>query len=203
MKGLPNSRWVKIALLNHLSGTWHSPYLDYICGLRLMVSLHDAPPTLHYLRQHLFKWSLFQVNLSLRSGSLSYLPPLESYHKAFYVRPSKHLSVIASFKLSNSGLGNKCPLPGQDRLTECPRCPTPAPPTEEHLLFVCPFIQQTRVATGIDSFRTVCALRGYSIMKMFSLYVTGLDALGHCISVEDYHERGATLSAMRTAWLHS
>ena len=198
---LPNSRWVKIALLNHLSGTWHSPYLDYICGLRVMVSLHDAPPTLHYLRQHLFQWSLFQINSSLRSGSLSYIPPIESFHKALYVHPSKHLNVIASFKLSNSGLGNKCPNPGQDRLTECPRCPTPAPPTEEHLLFVCPSIQQTRVATGIDSFRTVCTFRGYSITEMFSLYVTGRDVLGHCITVEDYHERGATMTAMRTAWL--
>ena len=166
-----------------------------------MVSLNDVPPTLHYLRQHLFNWSLFQINSSLRTGPLSYIPPLESFHKADYVRPSKYLNVIASFKLSNSGLGNKCPILDQERLTECPRCPLPAPPTEEHLLFACPYIQRTRIETGIDSFRTVCTFRGYTITEMFSLYVTGRDVLGHCITIGDYFERGATMIAMRTAWL--
>ena len=84
--GLPNSRWVKIALLDHLTGSWVSPYIQYISKLRSKVSLYDPSPTLHYLRQHAFKWALFDTNQSLmNSTSLSGIPALESFKKAEYL----------------------------------------------------------------------------------------------------------------------
>ena len=115
--------------------------------------------------------------------------------------PSQHLATIASFKLANAGLGNKCPLPGKARMASCPKCPVPVPNSEEYLLFVCPSVQRTRVETGLDSFRTQCILKGFSITKMFVLFVTGKDLSGGTLTLQDYYERGAAMSAMRKAWL--
>ena len=109
---LPDSRWVKIALLNHLTGTWHSPYLAYITKLRTATSLYEAPPSLLHLRRHLFQWALFQTNSALHSSHLNHIQPLFSFQKALYVCLSKHLNVIASFKFLNAHLGNKAPLTG-------------------------------------------------------------------------------------------
>ena len=199
---LPNSRWVKIALLDHLTGSWVSPYIQYISKLRSKVSLYDPPPTLHYLRQHVFKWALFDTNQSLlNSTSLSGIPALESFKKAEYVRPSRYLNVIASFKLKNAGLGNKCPLSGYPRFLTCPRCEVPTPLNEEHLLFVCPSVQQTRKETGLETLKTQYTLWDFSVSKMYQFFVNGLDFRGHPISLPDYFERGSTMSAMRAAWL--
>ena len=115
--------------------------------------------------------------------------------------PSQHLPTIASFKLANAGLGNKCPLPGKPRMTTCVQCPVPVLLNEEHLLFVCPSVQRTRVETGIDSFRTQCVLKGFSTNKMFVLFVNGMDLSGNRLPLGDYFERGAAMSAMRKAWL--
>ena len=202
MLWLPNSRWVKIALLDHLTGSWASPYIQYISRLRSKVSLYDPPPTLHYLRQHLFKWSFFETNRSLsNSSSLMGIAALDSFKKADYLCPSRYLTVIASFKLKNAGLGNKCPLTGNLRFSTCPRCEVSEPLCEEHLLFVCSSIQQKRKETGLETLKTQYTLRGFSISKMYSLFVNGLDILGHPISLKDYLERGSTMSAMRAAWL--
>ena len=198
---LPNSRWVKVALLEHLAGSWVSPYLAYICNLRTTVSLHDEPPTLLFLRKHMFQWALWRTNVFFNTISLPCLEPLQSFKKEWYVCPSQHLATIASFKLANAGLGNKCPLPGKARMVSCPRCPVPVPNNEEHLLFVCPSVQRTRVETGLDSFRTQCILRGFSTAKMFVLFVTGKDLSDDRLPLRDYFERGAAMSAMRKAWL--
>ena len=198
---LPNSRWVKIALLNHLAGTWHSPYLTYITKLRAASSLYEAPPSLLHLRRHLFEWALFKTNLTLSSSSLTHIQPLLSFRKALYVCPSKHLNIIASFKLLNAQLGNKAPLTGLARMETCPHCPIPEQNNEEHLLFVCPYLQNTRVETGLDTFRTHCALYGFSTAKMFGLFVNGRDVFDQPVPLDEYLERGATLAAMRSAWL--
>ena len=198
---LPDSRWVKVALLEHLSGGWVSPYLTYICNLRTAVSLQDEPSSMLYLRKHMFQWALWRTNIFFNNTSLPCLEPLQSFKKEWYVCPSQHLATIASFKLANAGLGNKCPLPGKARMASCPKCPVPVPNSEEYLLFVCPSVQRTRVETGLDSFRTQCILRGFSTTKMFVLFVNGKDLSDDRLPLRDYFERGAAMSAMRKAWL--
>ena len=84
---LPNSRWVKMALLEHLAGSWVSPYLAYICNLRTTVSLHDEPPTLLHLRKHMFQWVLWRTNIFFNRISLPCLEPLERVKKEWYVCP--------------------------------------------------------------------------------------------------------------------
>ena len=173
----------------------------YITKLRIATSLHEAPPSLLHLRRHLFEWALFQTNSTLRNSSLKHIQPLISFKKALYVCPSKHLNIIASFKLLNAQLGNKAPLTGLARMETCPHCPIPTRNNEEHLLFVCPFLQNTRVMTGLDSFRTNCALYGFQTAKMFGLFVNGRDVFDQPVPLKEYLERGVTLAAMRSAWI--
>ena len=180
---------------------WHSPYLTYITKLRTATSLYEAPPSLLHLRRHLFQWALFQTNSALHSSHLNHIKPLSSFQKALYVCPSKHLNVIASFKLLNAHLGNKAPLTGLARMETCPHCPIPTRNNEEHLLFVCPFVQNTRVQTGLNTFRTHCAYYGFPTAKMFELFVNGRDVFDQPVTLEEYLERGVTLAEMRSAWI--
>ena len=199
---LPDSRWAKIALLDHLSGGWASPYVPYICKLRAATSLFASPPNEHYLRQHLYHWALSETNSSLLSHSLPGLDRLASFKRQPYVFAHQHLSTLASFRLSNAGLGNRCPLPGRLRFTGCPRCQVPSQCTEEHVLFDCSSVHGTRVVTGIALFRTMAVLQGLSTVSMFRIFVRGLDLQGKPVAVADYLERGAAMTAMRDAWLN-
>ena len=109
---LSSRRWVKIAMLEHLSGSWDSPYVSYICKLRQQTSLHSEPPSLHYLGVHLHQWALARINGSVLKQSLPCIQEITSFKKQAYVFSHKYLSTIASFRLSNGELGNKYPLPG-------------------------------------------------------------------------------------------
>ena len=40
---LENSRWVKQALLDHLSMQWQSPYIKYIHGIRTKLGIFELP----------------------------------------------------------------------------------------------------------------------------------------------------------------
>ena len=77
----------------------------------------------------------------------------------------------------------------------------PTPLNEEHLLFVCPSVQQTRKETGLETLMTQYTLWDFPVSKMYQFFVNGLDFRGHPISLPDYFERGSTMSAMRAAWL--
>ena len=141
-------------------------------------------------------------NSSLLSHSLPGLDRLASFKRQPYVFAHQHVSTLASFRLSNAGLGNKCPLPGRLRFTGCPRCQVPSQCTEEHVLFDCSSVHGTRVVTGIALFRTMAVLQGLSTVSMFRIFVRGLDLQGKPVAVVDYLERGAAMTAMRDAWLN-
>ena len=198
---LPDSRWAKVALLDHLRGSWASPYLAYIYKLRSTVSLFSEPPNKHYLRQHLYHWALSMTNSSLLSHHLPGLVPLASFKRQHYVFAHDHLSTLASFRLSNAGLGNICPLPGRERFSACPRCLVPVPCTEEHVLFDCASIQGVRIVTGLALFKTLAVVRGLSTAEMFQIFVRGLDLQKKPIAIAEYLERGAAITEMRNAWL--
>ena len=80
-------------------------------------------------------------------------------------------------------------------------CPSPTPLNEEHVLFACQALHQVRNDTGLDTFKTMCTLRDFSLSKMYSFFVNGWDILGHPIPLSDYFERGSSMAAMRSAWL--
>ena len=196
---LSSDRWVSLALKCHLDDSWSSPYAEYICKLRRGLSLYDPSPSRNYLHRHLNLWFLNNVNEQIVSKSLPCIEPLTCFRKEKYVYSHKHMSTIASFRVANSGLGNKIPIQGLPRLPFCPKCRFPFPNDEVHVIVQCTSLAGMREMLGLSSFFNEC--KGYSSDKMYILYVNGLDEYGNWVSSEDYEARGLNLSKMRSAWV--
>ena len=94
---MPESRWAKKAMLDHLSQRWPSPYLKYINKVRERVHLSFLPPTTRYLRTHLYAWSLSSVNETIHSLSLPNVAPLVRYKRQSYVFEHQYLDTVAQF----------------------------------------------------------------------------------------------------------
>ena len=198
---LPADRWVKVALLDHLSGIWHSPYISYICKIRRECSLFVEPPTMKYLATHMHQWALARTNSSISSHSLPFVSLLTSFMKKPYVYAHRYLSVLAAFRLSNAGLGNKIPLPGSPVQTSCPLCLGVHKLTEAHVLFTCPAVRNTRRETGITLFLTQAAVHGHSESRSHHLFVTGYDLSGKTLDMENYKQRAVAMLNIKSAWL--
>ena len=200
---LPQSRWVKKALLEHLSMCWPSPYLKNISAIRDKVNLHFFPPTTRYLKTHLFQWSLSEVNSQLVDLSLPYVQPLTKYKRQPYVFEHPHLDTIAQFRLSNAGLGNRAPrFAGfqYDRQSHCPLCHG-CKLTESHVVFFCPAVERERKQLDLTFFRGIFTTRGLSEETIFSHFVNGSDWNRNDISRENILDRGLALDTIRGHWL--
>ena len=62
-------------------------------------------------------------------------------------------------------------------------------------------VQNKRRETGIDLFRTQSQLKGYTLAETYFLFVTGRSLAGKMMTVEEYMERGAAISAIKSAWI--
>ena len=199
---LPDSRWVKKALLEHLSLAWPSPYLKNIISIREQVQLPFVPPTLRYLGTHLYQWSLSQTNTVVSQLQLPHVGTLAKYSRQPYVFEHPHLSTIAQFRLSNAGLGNKRPrFAGvlYERQKFCPLCPTTVL-TEAHVIFFCNSIEHHRKEFHLHLYRAACQLKGLDAEQTLSEYINSYDwdAANHrseCLSL------GHALDTLRGHWL--
>ena len=108
---LEDKRWVKIALLDHLSCTWSSPYLAHICDIRSKLKIFGIPTSEKLLKYEINNWFLDDVNTRILQMNLPCLSPLEYFKRASYVCESDNASILAQFKLGVAGLGNRQPLP--------------------------------------------------------------------------------------------
>ena len=200
---LPDSRWVKQALLEHLGMEWPSPYLKYISAIRDTVRLPFVPPTTRYLASHLFQWSLSEVNSTLSRLELPYVSPLTSFKRQPYVSDHRYLDTIAQFRLSNAGLGNRYPrFAGVPylRQTNCPLCNSILL-TEAHVIFFCPYVEHFRGELDLIIFRTICLTKGFSESDTFSLFINGLDWNKKPVDLEEIIARGLALDTLRGHWL--
>ena len=202
--GLPDTRWVKQALLDHLSLAWPSPYFSNILAIREKVQLPFVPPTPRYLSVHLAQWSLAQTNFILSQRSLPYVKQLVSYKRQPYVYEYSQMDTVAQFRLSNAGLGNRFPrfpTEGYARRTTCPLCSC-MNLSEGHVVFFCPAVEQFREELDLKFFRNICIRKGFSEIKTFSLYVNGHDwnELG-VVNDPDFPARGLVMDTIRGHWL--
>ena len=200
---LPASRWVKKALLEHLSLDWPSPYHKYITSIRDKVLLPFVPPTMRYLGSHLHQWSLSETNHLISQHDLPNVGILDNYVRQPYVFEHFHLDTIAQFRLSNAGLGNRFPrFAGAlyARQKSCPLC-TAAVLTEAHVIFFCPSVERFRRDFELNFFRTVCQTKGFSEEKTFRLYVNGYDWNEKPVDGNDFASRGLALDTLRGHWL--
>ena len=198
---LDNHRWVKIALMDHLSGEWLSPYMAYICSVRSKLGLFSVPPSEKLLKIDIMDWFLSSLNAEINSLDLPALLPVVRLDRASYVCEHKNASVLACFKMGVAGLGNREPRLGHLRQPYCPLCPTRQVNNELHLVCECPSASVVRSSTGISSFLTQCTLRGFPMNVSFKLFVNSFDCEFKPISQTSSLERGMALDALREAWL--
>ena len=197
---LNSDRWVSLAMRCHLDNSWSSPYVDYICKLRGEVSLYDPSPSRNYLEQHLNQWFLNRINDQILSKSLPCIEPLTCFRKERYAYSHKYMGSIASFRLSNAGLGNRFALQGLPRLGFCPRCGVHFRMDEVHVVVQCASMGSIREELGLSTFLEKC--EGYSSERKYFLYVNGLDEYGNWTSAGNYESRGFILNRMRSAWIN-
>ena len=200
---LPSHRWVKQAMLDHLSMDWPSPYFKYITEMRDTVRLPFLPPTQRYLSVHLQQWSLSETNHLISKFSLPNVKPLATYSRQPYAFDHPHMDTLAQFRLSNAGIGNRYPRFGgvrYARLSSCPLCPSSVL-SEAHVIFFCPAVELFRKELDLTLFRTICKSKGFSDSHTFMLYVNGFDWNENPVSGADFASRGLALDTLRGHWL--
>ena len=196
---LDSSRWVKQALLDHLSGSWKSPYLAHINAVRSELGIFDAP-----FEAVVWKRLCYNYFLSVTNTTISHVPwlePLERFSRLPYVCESKWSTVISQFRVGNEGLGNKQPRTGYQRKPLCPVCPNRQPNDGHHLLFECSSLSTLRAETGITSFINLCVLKGIASREAYALFITGQDSQRNQVGLSDFFERGKSIYEMRELWL--
>ena len=191
--------WVHQALLDHLDGSWESPYLEYISNLRHMFQIYSLAPGNKEWQVKMSSSFLNNINESILTlpGSM----PIKSFEKAAYVCENENSTVIAEFKLGFAGLGNKIPRPGYTVKPFCPLCPIQHSNNEFHLLFICNSVSRTRSETGLSLYLTTSLIKGLSINEAYKYYICGLDVNGARLSKSDYLQRGKCMATIRKKWL--
>ena len=197
---LPQGRWVRKVLLEHLTGDWNSPYIAYITKIRQELQLYSVPPTIHFLKLHLNLWFINWVNDVISGAALPYVSPVQKFARARYVMEHDGCSTIVSYKFSNAGLGNRAPRPGRRRVSLCTLCS--AHLDELHVAFVCPVLEEFRHrSTDIATFTSFCRTRGILPRLSFKMYLAGLDWMGNLLPVKEFLMRGVILRSITKEWL--
>ena len=200
---LPNTCWVKQALLDHLSVSWTSPYLKYIYRLRTELGLYELPLSTETLVNNLNDFFLNKLSEKLQSSSLSWLRLGNKYKRLSYTREGVASETIAKFKYDSAGIGNK--YPRENRVLKqsyCPLCPTMIPNTVSHIALFCPSIERLRnEQTVIASFRNMCQIKGVPADRMYELLIYGEDWGRKQVSQADMLSRGSDLRLLLDAWL--
>jgi hypothetical protein len=195
---LPDVRWAKKAMEEHMSLTWHSPYWEYVCKIKYKIAL----PYLHskqMIKLHLDSFFLNQLNESIVTANLPAFRPVTRLTRATYVTESPLSAIIAGIKV-NYCRGVQCQ--GNNRARRCPHCPgVPAPKSSEfHVAWVCPSVAQSRLEAGITMFSNMCRLKDMSKEDSFYNYVNGLDVDGKEIALQEIMDRAESLKKVRDKW---
>ena len=146
---LPKSRLVSMAMSDHLSGEWPSPYIAYITRIMEGIKIFDLLPIEHGVNIHLNEWALQETNWKIL---LLQLPCITRV-----LRDRPMFSTIAQFRLNCAGLGNKAPKVGRFRWEQSIICS--ASLDEMHIAFSCPALAVHRNNhTSINFFWNQCRL---------------------------------------------
>ena len=197
---LPQSRWVRRVLVEHLEGGWDSPYILNILKIRQKLGLLFAAPTVPFLKLHLDTWFLNRTNMELSRLNLPCVERLHKFSRQSYVFENDGCSPIACFKFLNAGLGNRAPRIGRRRTGVCSLCSGVL--SEVHVVFDCAFMDAYRSGhTDISVFMTMCRSQGIFSQVAFKMYVTGLDWRGNLVSTSLLLRRGVHLKNILKEWL--
>ena len=200
LMNLPNNRWVRRVLLDHLRGDWTSPYIQYIASIRQKLRILAVPPSSKSLKSLLNSWFLNQTNQELSRLSLHCIPPLTSFSRMRYVCENGGCRPLAKFRLENAGLGNRAPRPGRQRTNRCALCNGSL--DEFHVAVSCPNLDPYRYRhTDIAFHVAMCRTKGIFPVVAFRLYLRGLDWNLNPIPTSGFLKRGQTLQRLTDEWL--
>ena len=200
---LENSRWVKQALLDHLSMQWQSPYIKYIHGIRTKLGIFELPMLTSRLMCFLKDYFLSNTNQELASLSMPWLRPIKFYRRQLYVKESPYSVTLAQFRFNVANMGNKYPRVGRQSVQrDCPLCPQSVRNTVSHLALFCSSVERVRKEqTSISSFRNTCLFKGFSESFTFQLFINGYDWNVNPVGAKDFLDRGRELELLLDSWL--
>ena len=200
---LDDCRWAKQALLEHQACRWTSPYISYIQDIRCKLGLYEMPLSTSRLLTFTKDFFIRQVNKSLASLSLPWIPSISSFSRKLYVQESMCSSTLTKFRYNMAPIGNKYPRAGRAQVHQfCPVCPNNVVNSVVHLALFCPSVEGIRKdQTCISSFRNLCLSKGFTEDETFHLYVDGYDWNRNPVEAADYLQRGEDLTLLMESWL--
>ena len=196
---IDNERWIHQALLDHMSGSWESPYLTYIMDIRSKMRIFMATKNPSLVKHMINASFIEQTNLKIKEHQWLY--PLKNFKRLQYVCENPLSAVITEFRLDCPPLGRKIPRIGYPRKPICPVCPLNANNDGLHMLFLCTSVSKLRVETGIQSFINSCTMKGMTITDTYRMFVNGYDWNGIQIDTSDFLERAKCMKNMLDQWL--
>ena len=196
---LNNRMWSHQALLDHMSGTWASPYLSYIHDVRAEIGVFTATHIPAFWKPISSKYFLTMSNKAL--AGFSCVDQLSSLSRSRYVCENELSTIITQFKFDHADLGNKAPRPGYQRTLFCPLCPILHKISCYHVLFGCNSISSLRSITGITTFITLATIKGINQEAAYKLFVNGLDTEEKLVDRNTYFDRARCMRDMRLEWL--
>ena len=197
---LPHNRWAYVAMQEHMSINWESPYWKYICEIKHKIAL----PYLYskqVIKIHLDKYFMDELNNDICKANIPSIKPIQYLSRPTYVCEDPIVSIFAGVKF------NYCPqfqCQGIDRKRRCLFCTGDQMPplsSEFHVVWVCTKVNKIRSLVGISHFINICTLHGISLEDSFYLYMKGIDIDGNNIPVQKCLERAYNLKCIRDAWI--
>ena len=174
--------------------------MTYISKIRQKLDLLLAPLTANHLQLHLNSWFIAATNLEIVRMSLPCLVPITSFSRERYVCESDTCTTLASYKLSNAGLGNRAPRLGRVRSSVCSLCNGTL--DEAHVAFLCPRMDDFRYRhTDIMFFTSLCRTKGVFPQLAYKWYVRGLSWDNTIVPLTAYLQRGRFLKCVTDEWL--
>ena len=181
-------------LIDHMSLSWNSPYLEHLYNVRIELGLFSLPSG-SKLSNHIKDHFLTKTNESLSKLSLPWLREIKYFKKARHVKEGTSSEYITLFRYNAASLGHRYPRPGKlhkERL--CPLCSNGEQNTVSHLALFCHTLEGVRRAkTGITSFRNMCSAKNFADDEIFELFINGYDWNKIPLPLNLYLERGDEL----------
>ena len=202
-RDLPDSRWAKLAMLEHLTSTeWHSKYFEYIVKVKNTISLPYVYSE-QMIELHLSDYFLKKLNSEIVKANLPSYKPVSVISKNTFVNESELSAMLTGIKV-NYCKNNQTQGTGRNRV--CPFCPGVVgrigpPASEFHVTWVCPKVENVRKMSGITWFKNQVSMNLVNDDDSFYMYVNGLDVSNNKVSQAVIDDRIRSLSSVRSAWL--
>ena len=199
---MPNSRWAKAAVMEHVSGRWTSLYFGYISGIMDRVGVTVYLPSPKSIMSQLQLHFLLQLNEKVVARNLPAIKACGKWIKAKYVEESEACRCLAKFRMRAVGFGNMAPRTGRNyRMRWCPLCPAGTPNSERHIAVMCMRIEEEREQLGLRRRINIGLLDGLDEEEVYSRWLRGVASTWETLGRREWFEIGGLLNILLDKWL--